>query len=188
MSFFTLEKEIVFQTRRFLICEKSKNRKNDFHFFLLVSIESFICRFYVLFFNSKPEWQIWNPQINRLPIWTANGGSGFVWKRRKEKGQNCSAPFLSTTQFSQSTPPFLCRIIPHSKKAIAKCGTKKPGKTQSENMAIIHNPKPHTLPGVLPVKVSKWAANPHATHSLHNFKRNTNSSANAAHVFTVSGI
>jgi len=42
-------------------------------------------------------------------------------------------------------------------------------------MALIRKSITSTMPGVLPVMVRKWVANPHTTHFLHNFKRHYSS-------------
>jgi len=77
--------------------------------------------------------------------------------------------------------PFLYRLHSQSKNQPAIPGTKKAGKPKlinqppKENMAIIGKGITRALPGVLPCKVRKWVASPHATHFLRYFKRHTNS-------------
>jgi len=90
-------------------------------------------------------------------------------------------------QFSQLinaalfVPPLLA-----FKTQLDKCGTKKSGKPKLKNMAFIRKSITSTMPGVLPVMVRKWVANPHATHFLHNPKRHHYSGVTAAHVLSIS--
>ena len=142
-----------------------------------------------------------------VPNVTAYGGSGFARTDKKLPAITLRPRTLPVwriykTSRTLSHPPgagaegipfhiaTAALFVPHytpSKKQLQKYRTKKPGKPKVENMAIIHTSITATLPGVLPVRVRTWAANPHAAHVLHILKRHINSGVNAAHVFTFAG-